>query len=184
MDWGTLAGAVSGGALAMAGTVLADRLRHRYEADRGTGERRRAGYLEFITAAEACHARLRAIAKDPGAEADPGAASRAALSEAGIYEARERLFLDATTGVASAGQVMFERLRALQRAVADGAGTDSAAFHDVHHPYIGTVWAYRVAVREELEGQLLAPADFGWGRWDGTDRCPTCREAAGAGAGA
>ncbi|MFF9480936.1 CchlQ [Streptomyces sp. NPDC014733] len=165
----------------MAGTVLADRLRHRYEADRGTGERRRAVYLEFITAAEACHTRLRALAKDAGA-GDPEAAGRAALSEAGIYEARERLFLEATTGVAGAGQAMFERLRAVQRAVSGGAGTDSAAFHDAHHPYIGAVWAYRVAVREELEGQPLAPADFGWGRWDGTDRCPRCREAAAAGA--
>jgi phosphotransferase system IIB component len=182
MDWGTLAGAVSGGALAMAGTVLADRLRHRYEADRGSGERRRTAYLEFITAAEACHTRLRAIAKDRGAAADPEPAARAALNEAGIYEARERLFLEATTGVAGAGQAMFEQLRALQRAVAGGAGTDSAAFHDVHHPYIGAVWAYRVAVREELEGQPLAPADFGWGRWDGTDRCPMCRPAAAAGA--
>lgn len=178
MDWGTLAGAVSGGALAMAGTVLADRLRHRYEADRGTGERRRAVYLEFITAAEACHARLRAIAEDPAAQADPEAAARAALSEAGIYEARERLFLDATTGVAGAGQAMFERLRAVQRAVAGGAALTSAAFHDAYHPYIEAVWAYRVAVRAELEGQHLVPADFGWGRWDGTDRCARCQEAA------
>jgi hypothetical protein len=182
VDWGTLAATVSGGSIAIAGTVLADHLRHRYEADRGAGERRRAVYIEFITAVEVCHARLRQIAQTPGTDVDLDAVTRAALSDAAIYEARERLFIDATNDVAGAGQAMFEQLRALQRAVAAGAELPSPAFHDAYHPYIGTVWAYRVAVRKELEGQRLSPAVFGWDRWDGTDRCPMCRAAVAAGA--
>ncbi|MFG3499474.1 CchlQ [Streptomyces sp. NPDC047928] len=181
MEWGTLVATVSGGSIALCGTVLADYLRHRHEVGRGEGERRRAVYLEFITAAEACHSRLRQIAQDPGSEADLEAATRAALSDAAVYEARERLFIEATTAVAGAGQAMFERLRALQRAVAAGAGPASPGFHDAHHPYIGAVWAYRVAVRQELEGQSLSPTAFGWDRWDGTDRCAMCRRAVGAG---
>ena len=177
MDWGTLVATVSGGSIAIAGTVLADHLRHRYEADRGVGERRRAVYIAFITAAEACHARLRQIAQAPGTAADLDAVTRAALNDAAIYEARERLFIDATADVASAGQAMFEQLRALQRAVAAGAEPTSPAFHDAYHPYIGTVWAYRVAVRRELEGQSLSPTVFGWERWDGMDRCPMCQAA-------
>ncbi|MGX1884997.1 CchlQ [Streptomyces sp. NPDC055287] len=177
MDWGTLIATVSGGFIAISGTVLADHLRHRHEDDRGVGERRRAVYIEFITAAEACHARLRQIAQAPGTEPDLDTATRAALSDAAIYEARERLFINATTTVASAGQAMFEQLRALQRAVAAGAELTSPAFHDAYHPYIGTVWAYRVAVRKELEGPSLSPAAFGWDRWDGKDRCPMCQAA-------
>ncbi|MGI5350466.1 CchlQ [Streptomyces sp. CA-250714] len=177
MDWGTLVATVSGGSLAISGTVLADYLRHRHEDDRGVGERRRTVYIEFITAAEACHARLRQIAQAPGTEVDLDAATRTALSDGAIYEARERLFIDASTAVAGAGQAMFEQLRALQRAVAAGAEPSSPAFHGAYHPYIGTVWAYRVAVREELEGQSLSPAVFGWDRWDGKDRCPMCQEA-------
>ncbi|WP_327327890.1 CchlQ [Streptomyces sp. NBC_01210] len=181
MDWGTLVAAVSGGSLAISGTVLADYLRHRHEDDRGVGARRRAVYIEFIGAAGACHARLRQIAQAPGAEVDLGTATRAALSDAAIYEVRERLFIDATAAVAGAGQVMFEQLRALQRAVAAGASLVSPAFHDVYHPYIGAVWSYRVAVRKELEGQSLSPAVFGWDGWDGKDRCPICQAAVAAG---
>ncbi|MGW1492241.1 CchlQ [Streptomyces sp. NPDC002402] len=177
VDWGTLVAAVSGGSIAISGTVLADYLRHRHEQDRGVGERRRAVYIEFITAAGACHARLRQIAQAPGAEADVDTAAREALSDAAIHEVRERLFIDATTEVAAAGQSMFQQLRALQRTVAAGESLTSPAFHDAYHPYIGAVWAYRVAVRGELEGKPLAPEDFGWGGWDGSDRCPICQGA-------
>lgn len=181
MDWGTLVAAVSGGSLAISGTVLADYLRHRHENDRGVGARRRAVYIEFIGAAGVCHARLRQIAQAPGAEADLDAATRAALSDSAIYEVRERLFIDATAAVAGAGQVMFEQLRALQRAVAAGASSASPAFHDVSHPYIEAVWTYRVAVRKELEGPSLKPGVFGWDGWDGRDRCPICQGAVAAG---
>ncbi|WIY74448.1 hypothetical protein [Streptomyces anulatus] len=39
MDWGTLLATVSGGFIAISGTVLADRLRQRHEKDRGAEER-------------------------------------------------------------------------------------------------------------------------------------------------
>ncbi|MCB5907417.1 CchlQ [Streptomyces pinistramenti] len=181
MDWGTLVATVSGGSIAITGTVLADYLRHRREDDQGAEARRRAVYTEFISAAGACHARLRQIAQAPGAEADLEAATRAALTDAALYDVRERLFIDASTAVAGAGQAMFERLRALQRTVATGAAPSSPAFHDVYHHYIGAVWHYRVAVRNELENRPLSPAVFGWEGWDGTDRCPMCRTAPTAG---
>ncbi|MCH6163548.1 CchlQ [Streptomyces marispadix] len=191
MDWGTLVATISGGTIAISGTVMADYLRRRHEDGRGIEARRRSVYIEFITAAGACHARLREIAKSgPGTVAGPEAtgtgreqtgtdleaATRAALSEASVYEVRERLFIDATTAVAGAGQAMFERLRALQRVVAAGAAQDSRAFHDAYHPYIEAVWNYRVAVRGELEDRSLSPATFGWEEWDGRDRCPSCGE--------
>ncbi|UZJ30554.1 CchlQ [Streptomyces endophytica] len=178
MDWGTLVATVSGGLIAISGTVFADQLKQRHEKARSSAERRRAVYIEFISAAGVCHARLRQIAQGAGDGAENESAARAALTDAGIHEVRERLFIDASTAVAGAGQAMFERLRALQRAVAEGAGHSSRAFHDVYHPYLEAVWAYRVAVREELEGRFLAPATFGWEEWDGTDRCPVCRQAA------
>ncbi|MEU8686378.1 CchlQ [Streptomyces sp. NPDC048611] len=182
MDWGTLVATLGGGGIAIAGTVLADHLRHRHENDRGAEARRRTVYIEFIKAAGVCHARLRQVAQDPDAEADLAAAARAAVSEAAIHEVRERLFIDATTTVASAGQTMFEHLRILQRVVASGASSASPAFHDAYHPYLAAVWAYRVAVRGELEGLALSPAAFGWDGWDGKDRCAICA-AAGAGGG-
>lgn len=182
MDWGTLVATVSGGVIAISGTVLADHLRSRHENDRSSEARRRAVYIEFISAAGVCHARLRQIAQAPDAEADLEAATRAALNEAALYEVRERLFIDATTVVASAGQEMFAQLRGVQRAVAAGATQTSPAFHNAYHPYLGAVWAFRVAVRAELEGQPFSPAAFGWQGWDGKERCAICETAGGAGA--
>jgi hypothetical protein len=175
VDWGTLAATISGAVIAICGTVLADRLRTRRDDDRGLAGRRREAYIEFITAAGAAHAQLRYLAQDPSGPADLEAASRAALADARLYEARERLFIDASPAVASAGQAMFERLRGLRRTVAAGAPGSSPAFHEAYHPYIEAVWAYRTAVRGELEGGGLSPAVFGWAEWGGLDRCPLCR---------
>ncbi|MER5866518.1 CchlQ [Kitasatospora sp. NPDC002040] len=167
----TLGGAV----IAISGTVLADRLRTRQETDRGLDARRREVYTDFISAAGTAHTQLRRLAQTGDADTGAEEASRAALVEAGLYQVRERLYIDASPEVAGAGQRMFERLRALRRAVAGGAVESSAAFHDAYHPYIEAVWAYRVVVRAELEGQALSPAVFGWAAWDGRERCPRCR---------
>ncbi|MEV0495641.1 CchlQ [Streptomyces atratus] len=127
-------------------------------------------YIEFIAAAGAAHTQLRQLAQVPDAATDLESASRAALADARLYEVRERLFIDAGATIAGAGQAMFEQLRALRSAVAAGAPVSSPAFH----PYIAAVWAYRVAVRDELEGHSLSPAVFGWHAWDGRERCPLC----------
>ena len=174
MEWGTLVATLGGAVIAISGTVLADRLRTRQEADRGLGARRREAYIDFIAAAGAAHTQLRRLAQAPDAATDLESASRAALTEARLYEVRERLFIDASATVAGAGQAMFEQLRALRSAVAAGAPVSSPAFHDAYHPYIASVWAYRVAVRDELEGKSLSPAVFGWHAWDGKERCPLC----------
>ncbi len=178
MEWGTLVATLGGAMIAISGTLLADRLRTRHEDDRGLGARRREVYIDFITAAGTAHTQLRRLAQSAGTATDLEAASRTALVDARIYEARERLFIDSSPRVAGAGQAMFEHLRALRRTVSTGAYESSSAFHGVHHEYIAAVWAYRVAVREELDGRSLAPANFGWAGWDGRERCSLCRSEA------
>ncbi|MFE7003038.1 CchlQ [Streptomyces griseus] len=153
MDWGTLVATVSGGFLAISGTLLADRLRQRHERDRGAQERRRAVYIEFIAAVGRCHTRLRGIAQAQDPAVDPDLAARAAFDEA-----------------------------AVQRVVGTGATHTSQAFHDAYHPYLDRVWAYRTAVRGELKDRAFSPASFGWDAWDGRERCPVCRGELTAGA--
>ncbi|MGF7239314.1 MAG: CchlQ [Frankia sp.] len=177
MDWGTLVGTVSGAVIAISGTVLADHLHRRHDDDRGLVARRRDAYLAFIVAAGVCHTRLRQIAQDPDSHGAVDATTRAALTDAGIYEAREQLFIDATAAVAGAGQAMFERLRTLRQAIGVGAAQSSAAFHDAYHPFLDAVWHYRAVVREEMGTLALAPTDFGWNTWDGLERCPLCHRA-------
>ncbi|MEU2075496.1 CchlQ [Streptomyces sp. NPDC013489] len=176
MEWATLVAALGGGLIAIAGTVLADRLRTRQEHRRGLQARRRDVYTEFIAAAGAAHTELRHLAQSGDETIDLEEATRLALTDARIYEVRERLFLDASARIAGTGQTMFESLRALRRTVAAGAGISTPAFHDVYHPYLDAVWAYREAVRNELEGHALTPTDFGWSAWDGRERCPHCRQ--------
>ncbi|MFJ8650290.1 CchlQ [Streptomyces sp. NPDC093546] len=182
MEWLTLVATLGGAVIAIAGTVLADRLRTRQEQGRGLGALRREVYIDFISAAGTAHTRLRELAQDPDPSLDREAESRAALADARIYEVRERLFIDAAAPVAGAGQAMFEQLRALRRAVAAGALLSQPRFHDVYHPYIASVWDYRVAVRDELEGRSLSPGVFGWTDWDGRERCSLCRTEGKAGA--
>ncbi|WP_028815281.1 hypothetical protein [Streptomyces flavidovirens] len=174
MQWGTLVATLGGGLIAIAGTVLADRLRTRQEHRRGLQARRRDVYAEFIAAAGAAHTELRRLAQNGAEATDLEEASRVALMDARIYEVRERLFLDASARIAGTGQTMFERLRDLRKVVAAGASISTPAFHDIYHPYLDAVWAYREAVRDELEGHALTPADFGWSAWDGRERCPHC----------
>ncbi|MFF3825920.1 CchlQ [Streptomyces griseus] len=182
MDWGTLVATVSGGFLAISGTLLADRLRQRHERDRGAQERRRAVYIEFIAAVGRCHTRLRGIAQAQDPAVDPDLAARAAFDEAAVHEVRERFFIDASADVAGAGQAMFQQLRAVQHVVGTGATHTSQAFHDAYHPYLDRVWAYRTAVRGELKDRAFSPASFGWDAWDGRERCPVCRGELTAGA--
>ncbi|MFF9868291.1 CchlQ [Streptomyces sp. NPDC013953] len=181
MEWLTLVATLGGAVIAISGTVLADRLRTRQETDRGLGARRREVYIDFISAAGMAHTRLRELAQNSDASLDREAASRAALADAQVYEVRERLFIDAGATVAAAGQTMFEHLRALRRTVAAGASVSEPRFHDVYHPYIASVWDYRVAVRDELEGRSLTPGAFGWTNWDGRERCSVCRTGNAAG---
>ncbi|GAA4704008.1 hypothetical protein Prum_021940 [Phytohabitans rumicis] len=165
---------IGGAAIAFTGTVLADRLRHRNEVDSSRRQRRRDLYVDFIVAAGLCHTRLRQLAEHNDSGTDQEQRSRAALTEAGIYEARERLFIDGTPAVTATGQTMFERLRALRRAVGNGAKMTSAEFHEAYHPYLAAVWAYRAAVRRELGSTALAPSTFGWPGWDGSETCSVC----------
>jgi len=160
VDWGTLAATVSGAVIAISGTVLADRLRTRDEDDRGLEARRREVYIAFITAAGASHAQLRQLVQDPGTTTDLEAASRAALTDAGLYEVRERLFIDARSEVAGAGQAMFERLRELRRAAAAGVSLASPGFHDAYHPYLGgDAHRRRRQERRQVDSDIAARVD-------------------------
>ncbi|MFC8587275.1 hypothetical protein ACFUGD_22410 [Streptomyces sp. NPDC057217] len=99
MEWGTLAATLGGGLIAIAGTVLADRLRTRQEHRRGIRERRREVYTEFIAAAGVAHTELRRLAQS--------GAGTAGLEEASFgwsaWDGRERCPHCAEGGAGGAG---------------------------------------------------------------------------------
>jgi hypothetical protein len=174
LEWTTLIATGSGAVIALAGTFMNDHLRDRRETRRSRETRARDLYVEFIVAAGVCHTRLRRLAQESSSQFDLDTATRDALIEAGISEIRERLFIDASENVAAAGQALYERLRALRRAVAGGAPWSSREFHDVYHPYLDAAWSYRAAVRRELGSMPFAPSVFGWATLNGSATCPVC----------
>jgi hypothetical protein len=178
LDWSTLAAAAAGAVIALTGTILIDQLRRRHEIEESRAARSRDLYVQFTVSAGACHTQLRQIALSPDTHTDLDARTRAAFINAGIYELRERLFIDASDKVAAAGQAMFAGLRELRHAVADGATWSSPAFHKIYHPYLDAAWAYRSAVREELGSAPISPTVFGWVSLDGAATCPICRSGA------
>lgn len=177
MEWATLLATGIGAVSALAGAILAEQVRHRRELQRGRQSRGRELYVEFITTAGVCHTRLRQLAEGGAGDVDLEAASRAALNDAGIYEAREKLFIDASDQVAGAGQAMFEGLRALRRVVASGATWSSLELHAVYHPYLDAVWQYRAAVRRELGAAPIEPSLFGWPTLNSLAICAVCQPA-------
>ncbi|WP_392895919.1 hypothetical protein [Streptomyces sp. LN699] len=82
MEWGTLVATLGGGLIALAGTVMADRLRTRQEHRRGLQARRRDVYREFIAAAGAAHTELRCLAQNGPPASALFRASRAAYGRA------------------------------------------------------------------------------------------------------
>lgn len=178
MDWTTLVATAAGAVIAFAGTILADRLRQRRESEQTRESRSRDLYVQFIVSAGACHTRLRQIAESQGEHPDLDASTLAAFTETGVYEKRERLFIDATETVAAAGQALFEGLRELRKAVSGGASWSSPAFHKVYHPYLDAAWNYRAAVRQELGSAPVSPSVFGWVSLNGMATCPICQSVA------
>ncbi|MFB7407316.1 CchlQ [Streptomyces sp. NPDC056202] len=137
MEWATLVATLGDGFIAIAGTVLAERLRTRQEHRRSLQTRRRAVYTEFIAAAGAAHTELRRLAQSRVETTGLEEATRLALTDARVYEVRERLFLDASARITGTGQAMFESLRALRRTVAAGISTPGGVEHVLshRHPY-------------------------------------------------
>lgn len=176
MDWTTLIATGSGAVIALAGTVVSEQLRHRRANQRSRESRSRDVYVQFIVAAGACHTRLREITQ-LSVSVDRAAATQEAFTAAGIYPIRERLFIDASDRVAAAGQALFERLRAVRKAVEAGAAWSSVEFHEVYHPYLDAAWNYRAAVRSELGSAPISPEVFGWVSLNGAATCPVCRTA-------
>jgi hypothetical protein len=180
VDWITLASTAIGAALALGGTVLAHFLGSRDGRQRENLNERRRSYLDFALAAEAAHDGLRRAA-DPGRDhPDLNVETRHALSDSGIYSAREALLVTASAAINGAGEQVLRQLSVMRKAIRTGAALGTPAYHDVYHPFADALWRIRRIARAEFGYEPINPEDLGKETWDSRGSCEDCTAASAA----
>jgi hypothetical protein len=174
VDWPTAIGTVIGAAIAIIGTVLAHILTTRDSRKAEHRNDQRQSYLDFALAAEAAHDRLRQVADPKLHFEDLTVAARRAVSESGIYAARERLLVIGSPAINKAAERVVQRLRFMRKAVRDGARLGTVEFHDVYHPLANALWNLRQTARREFGYEPLKPGDIDKTTWDSKDACDAC----------
>jgi hypothetical protein len=175
VDWVTVVSTVSGAVVALAGTVLAFLLGSRDRRSRDDRADRRQSYLTFILAVEAAHSRLREVASPQREVADRSVEARAAITDSGVFSARETFIVTANHTLLRAGEETLEALMQTYRRVRDGSRTNSMEYHDAYHRYAEAIWALRQAARADLGAAPISPADVGKESWDSQADCDFCQ---------
>jgi hypothetical protein len=122
---------------------------------------------------DAAHGALRVVADSD--EPDRRRAAGQAMSESRIYETREKLLMTGSPAVVRAGEQTFRRLADMRKAIRDGARTTQIEYHEPYHVFAESLWALRNAMRVNLGGTELTPADLDKQSWDGKAECAVCQ---------
>jgi hypothetical protein len=173
VEWLTILSTAVGAMAALVGTVLAYKVRSRDEAGREFRAERRHSYIDFLVALDAAHGELRVVA-DSAAGTDRRTAAALAMTESHVYEAREKLLMSASPAVIKACEQAFRSVGDLRKAIRAGARTGEKEYHDPYHVFAEALWRLRLAIRQDLGGTALSPADLDKQSWDGRADCPVC----------
>jgi hypothetical protein len=176
VNWLTLVSTAVGGAVALLGSVLAHWLRSRDERSRSVRADRRHGYVEYLIALDAAHARLRQIADPDDSPEDIAMRARRSFGETGVYEAREKLLLSANPAVVVPAEDALRKLAVLRSAVRDGAKLHTVPYHDAYHPYAEALWRLRSNIRVDLGSAALTASDLDKPSWDEQANCDFCQQ--------
>lgn len=175
VEWSTLISTAIGAVLALGGTVIAHVLSSRDGRKRDTLADQRRAYLDFALAAEAAHDGLRRAA-DPGRpHGDLAVETRHAMSESGVYGARETLLVTASPAINGAGEQVLRGLRRMRKAIRAGATLGTRPYHDTYHQVADALWRLRSTARAEFGHEPLRPEDLDKTSWDSQEACPECQ---------
>ena len=177
VDWVTLVSTVSGAVLALGGTVIAYVFSARDRRSRENRGDRRQSYIDYILAVEAAHSALRRVADPNRTRGDLSVEAAEAMTNSGVYGAREKLLVTADRGIVRAGETTLEALSKMRRAARHGATLDTLEWHNAYHQYAEAVWALRRAARTDLGADQITPDDLGKLSWDSQQNCDFCRHA-------
>jgi len=174
MDLLPLLATATGAVIALSGTLLADVRRDRRQRDRDIDQIRRETCVGFVLAVNAAHAGLRDVGYSSVQGDDRRDAVHRAVTEAGLYGARERLLMTAPAALVTAGETTFARLVAIRNAITDGAKTRSREYHDAYHPFATALWQFRLAVRADFGQEGFTPASVDRTSWSEIETCVFC----------
>ncbi|MGW7072306.1 hypothetical protein ACWGII_25015 [Streptomyces sp. NPDC054855] len=126
MDWMPLLSTLTGAAIGIAATLVADRNRWRREEGRHALEVRRGVYTEYASALKDAGEEIRAVALgDHMSESARDAAVREAFRGTGLHMASEQLWLVGPPAVVAAANEAFHSLRRMRDAYARGVEVGS-----------------------------------------------------------
>jgi hypothetical protein len=144
-----------GAVIALAATLIAETIRTRREHALVISRLRYDACLDFVLAFVCANEALRAIGADGR---DRAAEVAAAMSDSGLYAARERLLVTGSRQMVFAGEATFRALLELRDAVARGQSVAWPDFQPASDELARAVWSLRQVARRELNG---LPLDLG-----------------------
>lgn len=177
MEWGQLLSAVVGAGIALSGALLVEGRRDRGQRTRDRDLDRWRTYVDFALSLDAAHNLLRAVARDSASIPDRLSAANDAVHVSGLYSARERLLMAASSEVTVSGERTFLCLAEIRNAVRTGASLQSPQYHRAYHSFAEALWRFRSAVRIEFGGQALSSQVMDRVSWSERETCIDCNRA-------
>ncbi|SCG42996.1 hypothetical protein [Micromonospora coxensis] len=168
MDWMPLLSTGAGALIALSGSLLVDLRRERDTRSRDRDLDRWRTCVDFALALDAAHTALRTV------PAGDRQAAGVAMTEAGAYQARERLLMSGTPDLVVAGEAAFHRLVAMRKLIGAGSDLRSPAGHESYHEFAETLWTFRMAVRKHFGHRAIQPGALERRDWSERHECAYC----------
>ncbi|TDB71563.1 hypothetical protein [Micromonospora sp. KC723] len=168
VDWMPLLSTGAGALIALSGSFLVDLRRERDTRARDRDLDRWRTCVDFALALDAAHTALRSV------PAGDRQAASVAMTEAGAYQARERLLMSGTPDLVVAGEVVFHRLVAMRKLIGAGSDVRSPAGHESYHEFAEALWTFRMAVRQRFGHRALQPGTLKRRDWSERHECAYC----------
>jgi hypothetical protein len=156
MAWFSLVATALGAVIAFFGSTLSDGLRSRRELLRSRLDSQHQTTVDFIMSINSAHELLRDAASQSLEISMLQDAARKAVSDSGLYAARERTLISASPTVALAAETSFQAIIAIRDAISAGGKLDSSSYRQANHIWEQKIWALRQATRE---GSGASPLD-------------------------
>lgn len=150
MDWLAPVNTLTGAAIGIGSTLLADRLRWRRDREALRQDTRRQAYAAFMAALSDAYSRLHETAREPLPPVESRTAAHEVFTSSNLYPLRYEIALIAPWDVMAPVNEAFWKVRALRDLVATGTATDAPEFRTHVRDYLTATEAAQTAMRKDL----------------------------------
>ncbi|WP_086773374.1 hypothetical protein [Streptomyces bobili] len=150
MDWLAPVNTLTGAAIGIGSTLLADRIRWRRDREALDRDTRRQAYAAFMAALSEVYTRLHETARETLPASEARAAAHEAFTTSNLYPLRYELALIAPWDVMEPVNQAFWKVRDLRDLVARGTHTDAPDFRTHVSDYLKATESAQAAMRRDL----------------------------------